>query len=201
MDRYSNAFQEDSIEATSDDSDPSKETFVPFKLPNRDFEDMMFARRLAPAGSSSPANTLPNEGRSNRRRPSVIDDSEGVSSATSVRLRKVEGRPTELRSSPASARGAKPTRGARGGRRSRLLEESTPADRSRSKVSVDGSGEGEEQEEEDEDDEEDEENEDSSEEDETPSSATRGVRGGRKPGRGGRWGRVKGRGRRAGRWK
>jgi hypothetical protein len=40
----------------------------------------MFERRLAAAGSSSPPSLLhqlSNEGNSGRRRPSVIDDSEG----------------------------------------------------------------------------------------------------------------------------
>ncbi|MCJ1396297.1 hypothetical protein MMC18_009186 [Xylographa bjoerkii] len=170
--------REDSFgELIPEDNDPRKEPFVPFGLPGNDFGDLMFERRLASPGSSSPP-SLPDQlldGNQNvRRRPSVVDDSE------------------EPRSSPASTRGMKSTRGRRGNRRSLL--KSTARGRRPSKASVEASGEGEEQEDEDDDDE----DEDESDEESTPSSSARGGRGANRPGRGGRWGRWRGRGGRRG---
>ncbi|MCJ1431493.1 hypothetical protein MMC27_000846 [Xylographa pallens] len=73
--------REDSFgEVSSEDNDPKKELFVPFDLPGSDFGTLMFERRLASPGTSSPP-SLPHqssdETRSAKRRPSVIDDSEG----------------------------------------------------------------------------------------------------------------------------
>ncbi|MCJ1405153.1 hypothetical protein MMC11_008379 [Xylographa trunciseda] len=174
---------EDSFgELVPEDNDPKKEPFVPFDLPGSDFGDLMFERRLASPGSSSPPSLLhqlSDEMQGVRRRPSVIEDSE------------------EPRSSPASTRGMKSTRGRRGNRRSLL--QSTSRGRRISKASVEASGEGEEQEEEDDDDDEEE---DESDDEGTLGSSARGGRGANRPGRGGRWGRGgRGRGRRGGRKK
>ncbi|MCJ1249729.1 hypothetical protein MMC30_006955 [Trapelia coarctata] len=176
--------REDSYgELGSEDNDPAKEPFLPFSLPESDFGDMMFERRLAGDSSSSPPSLLhqlSNEGNSGRRRPSVIDDSE------------------EPRSSPVSARGLKANRGrGRGGRRSLLHEDSMPTARSASKASVDVSGDGEEQEDEDDDEEASAEESDEG----TPTSSARGARAGRKPGRRGRRGGWRGGPRRGGRHK
>ncbi|MCJ1474481.1 hypothetical protein MMC13_003139 [Lambiella insularis] len=133
---------EDSFgDAISEDVDPMKEAYVPFKLPPSDFGDLMFERRLAHQGSSSPPalpHQLPNGSNNGRRRPSVIDDSEGP------------------RSSSVSIRGMKSARGKRGVRRSMLHEETTPKGRSTSKTSVEASGDGDEAEEDEEEEEEDE---------------------------------------------
>ena len=61
-------------------SDVTKEPFVDFDLPDEEYWDMTFARRLAPAGTSSPA-VLPFQtfgGTATRTgRHSTVDDSEG----------------------------------------------------------------------------------------------------------------------------
>jgi len=46
-----NSFGDDA----SDDSNPAKESFSQFRLPQADFGDKMFSRRLAPDGSTSPS--------------------------------------------------------------------------------------------------------------------------------------------------
>jgi len=124
-------------EAIPDANDPASEPFVPFKLPRDEYGGTMHERRLAPEGSSSPPaleHQLSTESHEGFTRRSTIEDSE------------------EPRSSPASVRGAKATRGRRGGRRSTLLqEEATPKARSTSKT-TEASGDGGEQEEEDEED-------------------------------------------------
>ncbi len=62
-------------------SDAKQELFVDFDLPEEDYWDMMFARRLAPAGTSSPP-ALPfqmvgSPATHAGRRHSTVDDSEG----------------------------------------------------------------------------------------------------------------------------
>ncbi|MCJ1381200.1 hypothetical protein MMC17_004309 [Xylographa soralifera] len=192
--------REDSFgELITEDNDPKKEPFVPFDLPVSDFGNLMFERRLASPGTSSPP-TLPHqlsgETRSARRRPSVIDDSEGKEDGNVVTMQAVADMIVEPRSSPASTRGTKSTRGRRGNRRSLL--QSTPRGRRASKASAEASIEGEEQAEDEGDDDEDE---DESDDEGTPSSSARGGRGANRPGRGGRLGRGRGRGRRGGRKK
>ncbi|MCJ1287978.1 hypothetical protein MMC26_007331 [Xylographa opegraphella] len=170
--------REDSFgELVAEDNDPRKELFVPFDLPGSEFENLMFERRLASPGTSSPPSLpqqLSDEPRSVRRWP-------------------------KPRSSPASTRGMKSTRGRRGNRRSLL--QSTPRGRRASKASAGPSVEAEEQEEQEEDEEDDDEDEDESDGEGTPRSSARGGRGATRPGRGGRWGRGRGRGRRGGRKK
>ncbi|MCJ1256484.1 hypothetical protein MMC24_004305 [Lignoscripta atroalba] len=155
--------REDSFgEGSSDDSDPRKEPFVQFNLPEDDFGDAMFARRLASPGTFSPpslSHQLSNESIYGVRRPSTIDDTE------------------EPRSSPASARGQRPARGTRAAkitRRSRLQESTPVAGRRASKASV---GEGGEDEDEDQNAGEDEEVE--NEEDEDDGTATPSAKGNR----------------------
>lgn len=92
--------REDSVVDDTDDDDRKSYTYWrDFELPRQDFEDMMWDRRLAPEGESTPAYS---------RRESTIADTD------------------EPRSSPVSNRGA--TRGGRGsarksGRLSRLQNE------------------------------------------------------------------------------
>ncbi|KAI9877848.1 MAG: hypothetical protein M1830_002651 [Pleopsidium flavum] len=85
----------------SDDSDPAKEPFSQFRLPQADFGDRMFNRRLAPDGSASPSwlqHQFSDRSASGTRRASTVEDTE------------------DPRSSPASIRGQKATRNARGSR-------------------------------------------------------------------------------------
>ncbi|KAA6408526.1 MAG: hypothetical protein FRX48_07608 [Lasallia pustulata] len=121
LDERENSFGEEA----ADDSEHPKEPFFQFRLPQDEFEDHMFAKRVAPQSSSSPpalAYQLSNESNDGPRRPSTIEDTE------------------EPRSSPASSRGTKAPRGARsaaGTRRSRLKEEAQPpAGRRGSKAST-----------------------------------------------------------------
>ena len=68
------------VDAAIETVDPADETFYDFVLPQDDFEDMMFARRLAPDGSTSPpllAHQLSKERRSMKRRQSTVDDTDG----------------------------------------------------------------------------------------------------------------------------
>jgi MRG-binding protein len=62
-------------------SDSTEELFVDFDLPEEDYWDMMFARRLAPAGTSSPPalpfQTVGSPATHPGRRHSTVDDSEG----------------------------------------------------------------------------------------------------------------------------
>ncbi|KAL9100612.1 MAG: hypothetical protein Q9163_004028 [Psora crenata] len=106
------------------DGESSKEPFYEFDLPDEEYRDMMFARRLAPGRPSSPPSLpyqLHREG--SRRRQSTVDDT------------------SEARSSPASNRGARVVRGARGKRTSQLAELSRKGRRG-SKASVDQSVDG-----------------------------------------------------------
>ncbi|KAL3494488.1 chromatin modification-related protein EAF7-domain-containing protein [Aspergillus germanicus] len=100
--------REDSlITETSDDVD-GKEMYCPFELPEDEYSDMMFERRLAMEGSPSPAPS----GHAESRRGSTVADTD------------------EPRSSPAPSRGRKPGRGGRlagrGTRSSRLQVEVEP---------------------------------------------------------------------------
>ena len=62
-------------------SGAAQEPFVDFNLPEEDYWDMMFARRLAPAGTSSPPalpfQTFGSPATRPGRRHSTVDDSEG----------------------------------------------------------------------------------------------------------------------------
>ncbi|KAJ0425891.1 chromatin modification-related protein EAF7-domain-containing protein [Aspergillus carlsbadensis] len=100
--------REDSlITETSDDAD-GKEMHCPFELPEDEYGDMMFERRLAMEGSPSPVPS----GQAESRRGSTVADTD------------------EPRSSPAPSRGRKPGRGGRsagrGTRSSRLQVEVEP---------------------------------------------------------------------------
>ncbi|KAL8651262.1 MAG: hypothetical protein Q9226_004778 [Calogaya cf. arnoldii] len=105
--------------ASSPDTEESEMPSHQFALPQDDFGKMIFDRRLAPEGSSSPpASTRPPSAGSTSlavtRRASTIEDTE------------------DLRSSPASARGAKATgsaRQTRSTRRSHLHEVSSLPER------------------------------------------------------------------------
>ncbi|PLB36442.1 uncharacterized protein BDW47DRAFT_108607 [Aspergillus candidus] len=96
--------REDSlIMDVADDGDGSRELYCPFELPEDEYGEMMFERRLAMEGSASPEQSVQGDS----RRPSTVADTD------------------EPRSSPApSSRGRKPGRGgrqaARGTRSSRL---------------------------------------------------------------------------------
>ena len=171
---------------------------MPFDLPGSDFKNLMFERRLASPGTSSPQSLpyqLSEEPRSVRRRPSVIDDSEGKGPWSAITMQAKADFIAEPRSSPASIRGMKSNRGRRGNRRSLL--QSASRGRRASKASAEASVEGEEQEE----DEEEDDDEEESDNEGTPSTSTKGGRGVNRPVRGGRWGRGRGRGRRGGRKK
>ncbi|KAF7113678.1 hypothetical protein CNMCM5793_003034 [Aspergillus hiratsukae] len=88
--------REDSlITDPSDDPDGSKDFYCPFELPEDEYGDLMFERRLAMEGSASPNPSAQAES----RRGSTIADTD------------------EPRSSPAPSRGRKGTRGARQGTR------------------------------------------------------------------------------------
>lgn len=65
-------------------SDVTKEPFVDFDLPEEEYWDMTFSRRLAPGGTSSPAalSFQISGGTSTRKgRHSTVDDSEGLHSS------------------------------------------------------------------------------------------------------------------------
>ncbi|PKX94087.1 uncharacterized protein P174DRAFT_441368 [Aspergillus novofumigatus IBT 16806] len=88
--------REDSlITEPSDDPDGSKDFYCPFELPEDEYGDLMFERRLAMEGSASPNPSAQAES----RRCSTIADTD------------------EPRSSPAPSRGRKGTRSARQGTR------------------------------------------------------------------------------------
>ncbi|KAF5856915.1 hypothetical protein ETB97_006533 [Aspergillus alliaceus] len=82
--------REDSLN-TSDDVDNSKELYCPFELPEDEYGELMFERRLAMEGSTSPVHSAQAES----RRGSTVADTD------------------EPRSSPAPSRGRKPGRGGR----------------------------------------------------------------------------------------
>ncbi|GES59187.1 CT20 family protein [Aspergillus terreus] len=101
--------REDSlITDASDDADSTKELYCPFELPDDEYGEMMFERRLAMEGSASPVHST----RAESRRASTVADTD------------------EPRSSPAPSRGRKPGRGGRhstrGTRSSRLQVEVEP---------------------------------------------------------------------------
>ncbi|PGH11118.1 hypothetical protein AJ79_05063 [Helicocarpus griseus UAMH5409] len=75
----------------SGDSEPAQEPYCPFELPYDEFGEMMFERRLAPEGTSSPPMSLAG----GSRRGSTVADTD------------------EPRSSPAPSRGRRGTRSAR----------------------------------------------------------------------------------------
>lgn len=66
------------------DGDPAEQPFSPFSLPEDDYWDMMFAKRLAPEGTSSPpllshqlSGVSFESGRA-ARRYSTVDDTDGM---------------------------------------------------------------------------------------------------------------------------
>lgn len=66
------------------DDDPAEQPFHPFALPEDEYRDMMFAKRLAPEGTSSPpilahqlAGMSVEVGRA-ARRYSTVDDTDGT---------------------------------------------------------------------------------------------------------------------------
>lgn len=66
--------QEDAlITEGSDDADPSKEPYCPFELPEDEYGDLMFERRLAVEASLSPTTSGPPES----RRGSTVADTDG----------------------------------------------------------------------------------------------------------------------------
>ncbi|GAD96536.1 CT20 family protein [Paecilomyces variotii No. 5] len=100
----------------SEDADPSKEPYCPFELPEDEYGDMMFARRLAVEASLSPTTS----GQPESRRGSTVADTD------------------EPRSSPAPSRGRRTNRttrtATRGTRSTRLQVEveapkKSPSDR------------------------------------------------------------------------
>ncbi|KAL8788813.1 MAG: hypothetical protein Q9213_001484 [Squamulea squamosa] len=122
LDDRENAFSR----ASSPDDAENKNSSYQFSLPNDEYGKMIFDRRLAPAGSSSPPTSIrpPSAGGTSMaatRRASTIEDTEDV------------------RSSPASARGGRMTgsaRQTRSTRRSQLQEVSKiPERKGGSKVS------------------------------------------------------------------
>ncbi|MCJ1308312.1 hypothetical protein MMC25_001965 [Agyrium rufum] len=142
-----------------EDNDPSHQAWLPFKLPKDEFEDMMLAKRINPASSSSPP-AMP-QLYDGGRRASTIADSE------------------DPRSSPTSAQGSKTVKGStRRSRKSRLQEEVSQDDQVEDKEDAD-----------DETKEDDEDEAGDEEETPAPTrgSSHRGWRGGGKRGRGGRF--------------
>lgn len=65
------------------DGEEAKEPFCEFSLPDKDYEERKFAKRLAPEGSSSPPSlshqlsSLSVEGGRAVRRYSTVDDTDG----------------------------------------------------------------------------------------------------------------------------
>ena len=67
--------REDALSAdASDDADGSQELYCPFELPDEEFGEMMFERRLAKDGSSSPIASS----RAESRRGSQAPDTDGT---------------------------------------------------------------------------------------------------------------------------
>ncbi|MCJ1365796.1 hypothetical protein MMC16_004921 [Acarospora aff. strigata] len=63
----------------SDDTGPAREPFSQFRLPQADFGDTMFSRRLAPDGSASPSwfqHHISEESAKDRRRGSTVEEAE-----------------------------------------------------------------------------------------------------------------------------
>ncbi|KAL4934590.1 uncharacterized protein BDV17DRAFT_10424 [Aspergillus undulatus] len=92
--------REDSLITDVSDEVDGKEVYCPFELPDDEYGDLMFERRLAMEGSPSPAPS----GHTESRRGSTVADTD------------------EPRSSPASSRGRKSGRGGRRGTRSSRLQ-------------------------------------------------------------------------------
>lgn len=120
--------KESYIPDPTDDSDPSKELYCPFELPEEEYGDMMFARRLAPDGSSSP----PMSATRSSQRASTVPDTDGRWKSTyNISNNADRAQLLEPRSSPAPARrgrgkrAARPTtRGTRSSKLSRQTESS-----------------------------------------------------------------------------
>lgn len=67
-------------DGSSDDIEPNKEPFSQFTLPEDEFGEMMFSRRLAPEGSSSPpslAHQLSSGNGTTAQRQTTMDDTDG----------------------------------------------------------------------------------------------------------------------------
>ncbi|MCJ1468237.1 hypothetical protein MMC07_006865 [Pseudocyphellaria aurata] len=92
----------------TDDEVHTKDPFCQFSLPDDEFGEMMFAKRLAPEGSFSPLSLQRQPSGESDRRQSTIDDTD------------------DPHSSPASAVGQRPSRGTRGSRRSQLQAVAPP---------------------------------------------------------------------------
>ena len=70
-----NGLQEDAvITDTSDDAENAKDLYCPFELPDDEFGEMMWDRRFAKEGSSSPPGSL----RAESRRGSTVPDTDGM---------------------------------------------------------------------------------------------------------------------------
>ncbi|KAL9124738.1 MAG: hypothetical protein Q9217_005964 [Psora testacea] len=126
------------------DCEYSMEPFYEFDLPDEDYWDMMFARRLAPGRPSSPillSYQLHRDGSMSRRRQSTVDDTDGRLSSLRLGYMHHVNRVSEPRSSPASNRGGRAARGTRGKRTSQLAESSRKQRRG-SKASTDQTVEG-----------------------------------------------------------
>ena len=153
------SFQEDSFgEPIQTDGDPAKQPFCPFSLPEDDYSDLMFAKRLASDGTSSPPllahqfSGASAEGARAARRYSTVDDTDGMHPQQYARKCACSVYP-DPRSSPASTSGQKlgrTTRTSKGARTSLLAEVSTVGERQEVKGSMDqGADEGQKDDEED----------------------------------------------------
>ena len=87
-------FQEDSFgEPIQTDGDPAKQPFCPFSLPEDDYSDLMFAKRLASDGTSSPPllahqfSGASVDGTRAVRRYSTVDDTDGMHPQQFARVR------------------------------------------------------------------------------------------------------------------
>ncbi|KAJ9285006.1 hypothetical protein DTO027B5_8508 [Paecilomyces variotii] len=85
----------------SDDADPSKEPYCPFELPEDEYGDLMFERRLAVEASLSPTTSGPPE---SRRGSTVADTDEPRSSPAPSRGRRTN------RNTRTATRGTRSTR-------------------------------------------------------------------------------------------
>ena len=128
--------QEDNIEDPK--SDEAEEPFYEFALPDENYSDLTFARRLDPEAPSSPpllphqlSNTPIESGRA-ARRYSTVDDTDGMHTLQPMiqRAHQPLTPSTEPRSSPASTTRGTPTgrstRASKNTRSSRLAEVSLP---------------------------------------------------------------------------
>ncbi|MCJ1357569.1 MAG: hypothetical protein MMC33_007565 [Icmadophila ericetorum] len=123
LDQREDAFNE----TTSEFDDAGDEDFVEFDLPQAEFGERMYERRFATTTSSSPASERfqpVNDNNKNARRPSTVDDSE------------------DPRSSPASGKGTvRGTRATKVTRRSRLQEQETSEEHTRTTKGTPNRGE------------------------------------------------------------